>query len=190
MKLAGIICILSIIAMIAFPTFIWATMKLPADIQYSNLFGSIEEQVYDSASLENMRDNFILLWQQTNSTFAGMDWNHTYNTWWMGDQVKINSLAYQNNYYSGLKQLIDNKIAIKNDFVGNGTQRYVIDDWEAKAINQTRIEMKRSGGLCWVTDGTWYLTFASAAYWSFWYMVAVFVIFLIIALISGAIALE
>jgi hypothetical protein len=50
--------------------------------------------------------------------------------------------------------------------------------------------MKREGGLDWAINGAWYLNFAPAAYWLWWWFIPTEIILVITAFIVTAIAWE
>jgi hypothetical protein len=127
-----------------------------------------------------------------NASFDTRNFDHIYNSWWPWDQIKENSMYYQNRYFNQLISRVDTSIALLNALKANNTNPILINDWQATTINQTRIEMKREGGLDWVIGGAWYLTFAPLAYWSggiaavFWIVaLAVIVLLVINALMKG-----
>lgn len=167
---------------------IWAAFDLPAGIQYSNAFGSDITMTYDAADLQGQHDTVMLIWTNMNNTFDTRNYAHIYSSPWPWAQVKENSLYYTNVYFGQLITRINNNIAMLNALKANNTNPIYIQDWQTNVINQTRIEMKREGGLDWVINGAWYLTFAPIAYWSSYIMliVAVIAIIVIVLLLISA----
>lgn len=189
-KISGLICVLCIFLMFAVPLYIYFGIQLPADIQYNNLFGDHIQMAYDQSDFGKMLEQVIYIDNETHVLFAGKDWSHTYNTWWAGDQTYSNSLDASDNYYKGLEKTLQGYITEEAKYSNpNYTSLTPYTQWKMTAIANTRIEMKYNGGLGWVIDGAWYLTFNPIAYWAFWYEVLAIVVFFIIAIISGIVAL-
>lgn len=175
-----VVGIVTIIALVIFNVVLWFTVAMPANIRYSNEFGSSVTMAYDAASLEGIRNEVLEIWNRMNESFDTHNFEHIYNSPWPWDQVKENSMFYQNRYFSQLIERLDHNIQLLNTLRSNATNPVLINDWQTGVINQTRIEMKREGGLDWVIQAAWFLAYAPLAYWCGLIVVIIFIIALLV----------
>lgn len=165
-------------------------IDLPATAQYNTLFASHVTMAYDQATFEGMKQQVLVLWEQMNKTFSGFDYSHTYNTPWYWEQTYDNSLAAQQDYFRQLTRRLDSYTELYQKMLTNMTNPVYLEDWYYKSIQNFRDEMKREGGLDWAINGAWYLNFAPAAYWLWWWFIPTEIILVITAFIVTAIAWE
>ncbi len=164
----------------------WMVIKVPADVQYGNLFGSdVAMAVSGSTTLTgpNSIQYYVnQIWMNMNSTF---DRNHLlqiHNNPWPWGQTSDNTLAKENEYLNSLNTSLNTRQAWV-DGVINGTIGYSGTDPVQTAINQTRQEMNAYGGLDWAINGAWYLQNASTAYWLSVYFLVLWIIAVIAAIV-------
>lgn len=147
------------------PALTWFGVEAPAHSGYYRLFGSHVVMALGQATFEGIREQVIVLWKQMNATFAGHDYDVTYNTPFYWDQNYDNSLRAQQDYFRMLIQRIDSYIVQYNQLkVSSGTS--LLEDWYDKSMRNLRDEMDRMGGLDWAIWGVWYLKYAPTAYWA------------------------
>jgi len=159
-------------------------IALPADKAYNSRFGCHVTMAYDQATFEGVREQVIILWRNMNETFGTENLENIYCTPWWWDQTYDNSLAAQRDYFAMLVKRIDNQIYESEQILaGNRTILMPYTQWYQEALDSLRAEMMREGGLDWALSGAWYLTFAPAAYWLWWYLVPIELILWILGLI-------
>lgn len=180
-RLVAIVVFLAIAVTVSATLF---AMGVGAGIQYSNAFGSDVTMAYDAASLQGIKDQVMIIWNNMNQTFDTGAFKRIYNSGMPWDQVKENSMAYQNVYFNQLIDQVNQKIEVWDNMKANGTTTYQMDDWLAKVINQTRIEMKREGGLDWVLNGAWYLQEAPVVAWSWLYALLFWLLFVAVLVLA------
>jgi hypothetical protein len=163
---------------------------LPATAEYNRKFGSHVVMAYDQATFEGMKEQVLQLWQEMNETFKDFNYAHTYGTPWYWEQTYDNSLAAQQDYFKQLTRRLDSYSELYQKMLANMTNPVYLEDWYYKSIQNFRDEMKREGGLDWAIKGAWYLNFAPAAYWIFWWLIPLIIGIVILALIATAIAWE
>lgn len=159
------ILLVILILIVLVPLTVFAAVKLPADYQYNKTFGSHVIIAEDSATFEGVRAQVIIIWSQMNKTFAGFDFNNTFNSPWYWEQTYDNSLAAQTNYFGQIVRRVDSYVK-QWQIIQNSTSSSVLQDWYDLSIRNLRDEMTRGGDLDWALKGAWYLNFAPAAYWA------------------------
>jgi hypothetical protein len=184
--LAAVLWIL-VVALIVIGVFV---IKLPADAQYNRKFASRVTMAYDQATFEGMKEQVLILWSEMNETFKGFDYNHTYCSPWYWEQTYDNSLSAQQDYFKQLTRRLDSYSALYQKMLTNMTNPVYLEDWYSKSIQNFRDEMKREGGLDWAISGAWYLNFAPAAYWLFWWLIPLEIVLIIVAIVVTAFAWE
>ena len=150
---------------IAVPVIFYFSVSLPADYQYTKIFGSHVRIAEDQATFPAVRKEVMQIWKTMNETFAGSNYADVYNSPFYWDQTYDNSLLVQNAYLKAMVERIDNYTSQYQLLVRSANQNQLVD-WYDQALKNWRTESKRAGGLDWVIKGAWYLKFAPVAY--FW----------------------
>jgi hypothetical protein len=176
--------------LIAIPVIAIICIQLPASAQYNRKFASKVVMAYDQATFEGMKEQVLRLWREMNETFTGFDYTNTFCSPWYWEQTYDNSLAAQQDYFKQLTRRLDSYSTLYQKMLTNMTNPVYLEDWYYKSIQNFRDEMKREGGLDWAINGSWYLNFAPAAYWLWWWLIPLEIILVITALIVTAIAWE
>jgi len=170
----GIIAFLLMVTIVG-----WLLIKVPADVQYGNLFGSDVIMATQGATTltgpNSIQDYVNRIWSNMNNTFDTVHFVQIHNSPWPWDQTSDNTLWKENEYLNSLNMSINTRQLWVNGVI-NGTVGFTGTDPVQTAINQTRIEMNAYGGLDWAIHGAWYLQFASTAYWLGAYLLIVWVI--------------
>ncbi len=185
-KIWGLLCIVFIIMTTLTLILPWLFIEAPASSQYNKRFGAHVTMAHDQATFEAMKTQVMLLWQNMNETFAGMDLDHTYSTWWYPEQTYESSLGAQRDYFRALIISIDRYTILYQEKVLNATNPTLLEDWYYKAMGNIRNEMIREGDLDWALGGAWYLNFAPSAYWMNWWRIPLLIIFVALAILAGA----
>lgn len=187
----GILCVVFIILAIVGPIVMVLCWKVPADVQYGNLFGADVAMATEGATTltgpNSIQDYVMRIWNNMNATFDTRNFAAIHNNPWPWGQTKDNTLAKQNEYFNSLNQSLYTRQAWV-DAVISGKSPFSGGDPVQTAINQSRYEMKAYGGLDWVINGAWYLTYAPLAYWTMLYLIIWVILFAVLALIAGVIA--
>jgi len=149
-------------------------IKVPADVQYGNLFGSdVIMATQGSTTLtgpNSIQDYVNRIWTTMNNTFNTKHFLQIHNNPWPWGQTSDNTLAKENEYLNSLNvSLVLRQKWV--DAVLNGTTAFTGVDPVQTAINQTRQEMNAYGGLDWAINGAWYLQDAPTAYWLWVYLI-------------------
>jgi hypothetical protein len=130
------------------------SVTLPANLTYQREFGDDVVMAYDQADFKGISDQLAKIWTKMNQTFVDADYAHTYcdiNFYpWSNNLVYSNSLKCQNDYFVRM----NSSLAYNSECKYNATFRPFMWD-EFKALNDTRNEMKREGGLDWALRGCW-----------------------------------
>lgn len=186
MKLfASILAIVMIALAFILPISMYLMISMPVDTKLNQKFGSHASMAYDQATFEGMKEQLNVIWTEMNNTWKDVDaWSTTYNTWWGPDQAYDNSLMAQNDYFKRMNQRLDNVLLEQDQILNhNKTIMTSYNQWYQQALNDTRIELKRSGGILWVITPAYYLSFAPLAYWGLFFYTTIFAIFFIIGCI-------
>jgi len=178
------VCILLVALVIIIPVVALFGIYLPAVATYNKLFGSHVTMAYDQATFEGMKTQVQIIWTQMNKTFADFDYPTTYNSPWYWEQNYENSLAANQDYFRNLIDRLDETIQEKDQILaGNKTILIPYNQWYQQTLEGFRNESKREGGLDWAINGAWFLTFAPMAYWVWWWVAPLEVIFIALILI-------
>lgn len=186
-KICGIICAMLIFLLIALPIVGYLFICMPADTTYNRKFRSHTVMAKDQATFEGMEEQIKVLWEEMNKTFAGEDFNATYNTWWPPDKTYDNSLCAQRDYFQQILKSIDRYQGMYEKLLNNSTNPTMLEDWYYKSISNLRNEMNREGGLDWALKNAWYLNKAPSAYWFLYWMIPLEIIIGIFAVLSWVI---
>jgi hypothetical protein len=138
-----------IIVAVMFTVASWLIIKVPADVQYGNLFGSdVTMATQGSTTLRgpnSIQDYITRIWTTMNNTFDTNHFLQIHNNPWPWGQTSDNTLAKENEYLSSLNvSLVQRQKWV--DAVLNGTTSFTGVDPVQTAINQTRKEMNAYGG--------------------------------------------
>lgn len=148
-------------------SYIFVGVVMPADIAYSNEFGSDFTMMTSGASTlvgpESIQDYLMRAWNNMNSTFDMSRARDIYTSPFPWAQIKENSLAAQNSFFVSCNQSLYMRQAAVESAIASGT--YVNDPVQT-ALNQTRVELNVYGGVDWALKPAWYLTYHPLAYWS------------------------
>lgn len=136
---------------------------LPVRVQYQREYGAYINMAYTQATFESIKNEVRVVWAKMNTTFAGDDFDHTYNTLLYWNQNYENSLRAQNNYLSALDDRIDSYIE-QYDLLKASAGSSMLADWYDVSINNLRQEMRRDGGLDWVISGAWLIKYYPTVY--------------------------
>jgi len=139
-------------------------VTLAANLAYQREFGDDVVMAYDQADFQGILNQLTKIWNKMNITFAGADYAHTYSDInfmpWDNNLVYSNTLQAQNDYFARLTSSLEYNIKCKYD----PTFRPMFWD-EFKALNDTRHEMKREGGLDWALKGCWKIHYNPSYPW-------------------------
>ncbi len=185
-KIARIVCVTLIVLAIIVPLYGLFGIAAPASAQFNRKFEAHETMAHDSASFEKMREQIMIIWENMNDTWNPEDFSSIYNTWWYPEQTYENSLQATNDYYAGLIARIDATMEEMHQIeIGNKTILTPYNAYYNDMLDSFRNETVDKGGLLWAIDGAWYLSFAPAAYWLWWWMIPVEVTLIIVAVLAG-----
>jgi hypothetical protein len=180
-----VLIVVALLLGIGYPVVTYITTIMPANIQYNEQFGAdIEMATQTSTTLvgPNSIQTYINNIQNNiNVVFAGKDLSKIYLSPMPWNQKSSNTMVRQVQYLDSLNASLVTRQAQVDAAIARGV--YMSTDPLQTAINQTRNEMNAYGGLDWILNNAYYLTFYPTVYWSGLY----FIITWIIAFIIGCI---
>jgi hypothetical protein len=164
----------------------YLVIEVPANVQYGNLFGANVNGMTQTASSltgpDSMQYYLMQIWTQMNQTFAGFNYATTYNSYWSWDHTTDNTLAFQNEWFNSINQTIYSQQKWLDE-VEAGNASYTGGNPILTAVNTTRSEFNTYGGIDWVIGPAWYLNFATTAYWLWMYVLIIWILAIIAAVI-------
>lgn len=162
----GSVVIALIILGVAFPIAAHFVIAVPVGATYNRLFRSNAIMLDDMATFEGMQTQLNKLQRVTESAFVGLDPNETFDTPWYWDFTYDHSLQAQYDYYNQLNVRFDEAILEKNQILtGEKVILSPYAQWYQETLESLRDEIRREGGILWVTKNAWFLYNHPIAYW-------------------------
>ena len=169
----------------------YLTINVPANVRYSNLFGSYATLAYNGQpTFEGIQANLQHIYQTMLSQFPNSiyDYNSTYNTWAPWGHIYENSLSAQQAY---LLTAINRTKYYEGQFSSSNASSKLTDTYNL-AIANLRNELQcsaircndsnsQNNGIDWVIRGAWFMNKAPSAYWDFYVLIPIDLILIIIA---------
>jgi hypothetical protein len=158
------------------------TIVLPVDAIYNKQFASHVTMAYDQATFEGMQNQVLIVWREMNNTFGTTNLENIYSTPWFWQQTYDNSLAAERDYLANLNSYFTGLIKEKNEILaGNKTILIPYYQWYQAALESSRKEMQREGGLDWAIRPAWYLGLHPINYWLLWWLIPLEILIVCIA---------
>ena len=186
--LGGLLILLTVLAGIAVPVGFYFAVNLQANIAYSNAFGSDVTMLYDSPSIESVRDQAVILWTKMNQTWdpggpTAPNHRNIYNSAFPWDRIKENTLFAEDQYFNKLINTRIPSILAQWATIQKGGM-IVQGDWLSTALDKLINETKSNGGIDWAIQGAYYLQFYPLSYWSFMYTLVTWTVCSVIGLVG------
>lgn len=157
------------------------TICLPIYLEYHKEYGAHKVMAYNQATFEGIEEQITIIQNKINETFYGRDYDTIYNSPWWWHCHYARSLQAQVDYLEQIQNRIDSYISDYASMKGNTSKTY-LKDWYDESINNLRTEMKEHGGLDWILNDAWLLTFYPNVYWTPYIGWAVFIALIIVAI--------
>jgi hypothetical protein len=169
--------ILLIIAASVIPVFCNFVVAVPVDTKFNQLFKGQAIMLDDMATFEGMKQQLKRIRDHTEQEFAGFDPQNTFDTPWYWGFTYDRSLQAQYDYYTQLDTRFDEAIFEKNQILSG--EKVILSpyaQWYQETLESLRDEIRREGGILWVTEHAWYLHKYPVVYWFGWIYIGLWVI--------------